>query len=95
MGQKRDVTIYRLMTTGTIEEKVFQRQLFKAFLTNKILKDPKQRRFFKLNDLRDLFTLSVEPNSSPETVNLFDKAKVNVEEEEIVSSLEGISRVEA
>ena len=57
-GQKKDVTIYRLMTAGTIEEKIYHRQIFKQFLTNKILKDPKQRRFFKSNDLRELFTLS-------------------------------------
>src|SRR5215469_12775625 len=46
LGQKREVTIYRLMTVGTIEEKIYHRQIFKQFLTNKILKDPKQRRFF-------------------------------------------------
>ncbi|ANB12861.1 DNA-dependent ATPase RAD26 [Sugiyamaella lignohabitans] len=57
LGQKKDVVIYRLMTAGAIEEKIYHRQIFKQFLTNKILKDPKQRRFFKMNDLHDLFTL--------------------------------------
>ncbi|XP_010188165.1 PREDICTED: DNA excision repair protein ERCC-6-like, partial [Mesitornis unicolor] len=33
-------------------------QIFKQFLTNRVLKDPKQRRFFKSNDLYELFTLS-------------------------------------
>ena len=33
------------------------RQIFKQFLTNRVLKDPKQRRFFKSNDLYELFTL--------------------------------------
>jgi SNF2 family DNA or RNA helicase len=28
-GQKKEVFIYRLLTTGTIEEKIFQRQLVK------------------------------------------------------------------
>ena len=36
----------------------FVRQIFKQFLTNRVLKDPKQRRFFKANDLYELFTLS-------------------------------------
>ena len=35
----------------------FRRQIFKQFLTNRVLKDPKQRRFFKSNDLYELFTL--------------------------------------
>lgn len=57
IGQKKDVTIYRLITSGTIEEKIYHRQIFKQFLTNRVLKDPKQRRFFKSNDLYELFTL--------------------------------------
>lgn len=28
-GQKKDVHIYRLLTTGTIDEKIFQRQVVK------------------------------------------------------------------
>lgn len=51
------MTIYRLLTAGTIEEKMYHRQVFKQYLTNRVLKDPKQRRFFKTNDLYELFTL--------------------------------------
>ncbi|XP_028819956.1 DNA excision repair protein ERCC-6 isoform X2 [Denticeps clupeoides] len=58
IGQKQEVTIYRLLTAGTIEEKIYHRQIFKQFLTNRVLKDPKQRRFFKSNDIYELFTLS-------------------------------------
>ncbi|RMD41848.1 hypothetical protein DV735_g3273, partial [Chaetothyriales sp. CBS 134920] len=75
LGQKREVTIYRLMTAGTIEEKIYHRQIFKQFLTNKVLKDPKQRQTFHLNDLHDLFTLGNE-NDPTETSSLFKDAKV-------------------
>lgn len=51
IGQKREVTVYRLITAGTIEEKVYHRQIYKQHLTNKVLKDPKQRRFFKASCL--------------------------------------------
>lgn len=71
LGQKKDITIYRLMTAGTIEEKIYHRQIFKTFLTNKILKDPKQRRFFKLNDLHDLFSLGDQDEKGTETGDLF------------------------
>lgn len=57
IGQDKQVTIYRLLTTGTVEEKIYHRQIFKQYLTNKILKNPKQRRFFKTNDLYELFRL--------------------------------------
>nr|XP_018903096.1 PREDICTED: DNA excision repair protein ERCC-6-like [Bemisia tabaci] len=57
IGQSQKVTVYRLITAGTVEEKMYHRQIFKQFLCNKVLKDPRQRRFFKSNDLYELFTL--------------------------------------
>ncbi len=36
IGQTRPVTVYRLITSGTIEEKVYHRQIYKQFLTNKV-----------------------------------------------------------
>lgn len=71
LGQKREVMIYRLMTAGTIEEKIYHRQIFKQFLTNKILRDPKQRQTFQLKDLHDLFTLGGEDEVETETGGLF------------------------
>jgi DNA excision repair protein ERCC-6 len=71
IGQKRDVVIYRLLVSGTIEEKIYHRQIFKQFLTNKVLKDPRQRRFFKNKDLMDLFTLGDDHGGGTETGDLF------------------------
>jgi DNA excision repair protein ERCC-6 len=59
-GQEKDVTVYRLITAGTIEEKIYQRQIFKTALSNKILQDPQQRRLFSQRDLRDLFSLGAD-----------------------------------
>ncbi|OQR93283.1 DEAD/DEAH box helicase [Achlya hypogyna] len=58
LGQTKPVTIYRLITSGTIEEKIYHRQLFKQYLMNKVLRDPKQKRCFNHNNLHDLFVLS-------------------------------------
>src|SRR5204863_5310990 len=52
-------------------EKIYHRQIFKQFLTNKILKDPKQRRFFKMNDLHDLFSLAGSETEGTETGDMF------------------------
>ena len=67
------MTVYRLLTSGTIEEKIYHRQIFKQFLTNRVLKDPRQRRFFKSNHLHELFTLdsSAVSGGSTETSALF------------------------
>ncbi|XP_023228465.1 DNA excision repair protein ERCC-6-like isoform X1 [Centruroides sculpturatus] len=67
IGQERQVTIYRLLTSGTIEEKIYHRQIFKQFLTNRVLKDPRQRRFFKTNHLHELFFLGEPDKESSET----------------------------
>lgn len=79
LGQKREVSVFRLMTAGTIEEKIYHRQIFKQFLTNKILKDPKQRQTFHLSDLHDLFTLADE-NAPTETSTLFKNAEVDMKQ---------------
>ena len=75
LGQKREVEIYRLMTAGTIEEKIYHRQIFKQFLTNKILKDPKQRQTFHLSDLHDLFSLGTD-DAPTQTSTMFQNAQV-------------------
>ncbi|PAV73280.1 hypothetical protein WR25_14338 [Diploscapter pachys] len=71
IGQNRAVTIYRLLSTGTIEEKIYHRQIFKQFLANRVLKDPKQRQFFKTNDLHELFTLVDAKHVGTETGAIF------------------------
>ncbi|XP_059626044.1 protein CHROMATIN REMODELING 8 [Cornus florida] len=74
IGQTKDVTVYRLITRGTIEEKVYHRQIYKHFLTNKILKNPQQRRFFKARDMKDLFTLNDDgEGGATETSNIFSQ----------------------
>ncbi|RKF61221.1 DNA repair and recombination protein RAD26 [Erysiphe neolycopersici] len=76
LGQKKEVTIYRLITAGTIEEKMYHRQIFKQFLTNKVLKDPKQRQTFQMKDLFDLFTLGNNENGTTETGKMFKNTEV-------------------
>ncbi|KAH9900417.1 SNF2 family N-terminal domain-containing protein [Xylariomycetidae sp. FL2044] len=72
LGQKKEVTIYRLMTAGTIEEKIYHRQIFKQFLTNKVLKDPKSRTTIAQGDLKDLFTLGSTDEGATDTGKLFE-----------------------
>ncbi|KAJ5175327.1 DNA repair protein rhp26 [Penicillium canariense] len=82
LGQKRDVTIFRLMMKGTIEEKIYHRQIFKQFLTNKITRDPQQREGFQASDLYDLFSLTDENDKELETTKLFKNADVTYQEED-------------
>ena len=76
LGQTRDVAIYRLMVAGTVEEKIYHRQIYKQHLTNKILKDSKQRQAFQQHDLHDLFTLGTMEDDTTETSRMFKGSEV-------------------
>lgn len=78
LGQKKPVKIYRLMTEGTIEEKIYHRQIFKQFMTNKVLKDPKQRSSYDLSDLYDLFSFNTGEDASANRSEVFKKAEVDL-----------------
>eukprot|EP00536_Pseudo-nitzschia_multiseries_P012048 jgi/Psemu1/298000/fgenesh1_pm.440_\ len=62
-GQEREVTVYRMICAGTIEEKIYQRQIFKTALSNSVLQNSKQRRLFTHKDLKDLFSLKADTGS--------------------------------
>lgn len=79
LGQKKEVIIFRLMTAGTIEEKIYHRQIYKQFLSNKVLRDPKQRTTLNLRDMHDLFTLDVDHDGATETSRLFTGGEVTTD----------------
>ncbi|XP_011501179.1 PREDICTED: DNA repair and recombination protein RAD54B-like [Ceratosolen solmsi marchali] len=57
-GQKRSVYIYRLLTTGTIEEKIYQRQISKTRLSEAVI-DANHIASVKISidELKNLFSL--------------------------------------
>jgi len=59
-GQKKKVSIYRLISTGTIEEKMFQRQIFKTDTADMVMTtegtETMQEGDFALNELKDIFS---------------------------------------
>lgn len=79
IGQLRNVTVYRLLSAGTIEEKIYQRQIFKHFLSNKIFIDPNQKNVLTTSTLQGLFTLDeLNCDGDTETASLFKHTKVSV-----------------
>lgn len=78
LGQNKPVKIYRLMTEGTIEEKIYHRQIFKQFMTNKVLKDPKQRSSYDLSDLYDLFSFNTGGDAAAQRSEVFKGAELSL-----------------
>jgi len=54
-GQKKDVFIYRFVTTGTIEEKIFQRQIVKTGLSKTVVDEKTTKAAFSKDMLKQLF----------------------------------------
>eukprot|EP00002_Diphylleia_rotans_P029427 TRINITY_DN5995_c0_g1_i6.p1 TRINITY_DN5995_c0_g1~~TRINITY_DN5995_c0_g1_i6.p1 ORF type:complete len:203 (+),score=38.09 TRINITY_DN5995_c0_g1_i6:409-1017(+) len=57
-GQKKDVWIYRLLSTGTLEEKIYQRQVFKEGLQTSIVSEQRKSeddKEYDMDNLRALF----------------------------------------
>lgn len=47
LGQDRDVSVYRLVATGTIEETVYSRQVYKQQQANMAVEGATERRYFE------------------------------------------------
>ena len=47
VGQKNDVVVYRLNTCGTVEEKIYRKQVFKTSLSKTATKNGNNMRFSK------------------------------------------------
>ncbi|GAM87367.1 hypothetical protein ANO11243_053910 [Dothideomycetidae sp. 11243] len=56
-GQKKECYIYRLVTKGALEEKIFQRQCSKSDLAGAVVDDRRSVAAFSQDVLRDLFRL--------------------------------------
>ncbi|KAM3413664.1 hypothetical protein BST61_g10357 [Cercospora zeina] len=69
-GQKKDCFVYRFMATGTIEEKIFQRQSHKQALSSCVVDSAEDvERHFSLISLRELF--QYRPGTTSDTHDTF------------------------
>ncbi|KAG2383647.1 hypothetical protein C9374_004318 [Naegleria lovaniensis] len=61
-GQKKNVFIYRLIGCGTIEEKIFQRQIVKTGLSKSTLDEKSTKAQFSSSMLKELFKYDSDSN---------------------------------
>ncbi|XP_057364633.1 transcriptional regulator ATRX homolog [Daphnia carinata] len=60
LGQKKPCYIYRFVAQGTMEEKIYYRQVAKLSLSRRIVDEEKIDRYFGSNDLSDLYTFNAD-----------------------------------
>ncbi|CAL1297537.1 unnamed protein product [Larinioides sclopetarius] len=69
IGQQNNVIVYRLITCGTVEEKIYRRQIFKDSITKQATGSSDPYRYFSKQELRELFTFE-NPHHSATQVQL-------------------------
>jgi len=79
-GQESDVEIYRLISRDTIEERIYQKQIYKDRLSRKILSNPNMR--FDQECYLDMFDFQVSLKASSDVA---DDHKHKVEADELVA----------
>ncbi|KAM9978227.1 hypothetical protein ACTFIY_011981 [Dictyostelium cf. discoideum] len=101
-GQTKPVFIYRLFSTGTIEEKIFQRQLMKESISNSIV----DKKFndnggnFSLEDLKDIFSYNENTNSDTHDLlqcncgNSSSSTSINSKRTEIFKTIQHLDKWE-
>lgn len=57
IGQTKDVIVYRLMTSATVEEKIYKLQVLKGALFRAATEKKEQKSYFSQSDIQELFSL--------------------------------------
>ncbi|KAL0237550.1 hypothetical protein PCE1_000944 [Barthelona sp. PCE] len=91
MGQESKVHVYRLITKGTIEECIYERQIFKQNLINRVLVNPSQKKYLEKRSLKELFTYRPPPKKGPEKQQVNEFKSVD---EEFLATLLNVDTVE-
>ncbi|CAF4244926.1 unnamed protein product, partial [Rotaria sordida] len=59
-GQKKSVYVYRFVSHGTMEEKIYQRQVVKQSVSKRVIDDHQIDRHFTWKDIKELYDFQLE-----------------------------------
>lgn len=84
-GQKKDCFIYRFISTGTIEEKIFQRQSMKLSLSSCVVDEKEDvERLFSADNLKQLFEF--KPDTICNTHDTYNCKRCDAQKGQLIKS---------
>ncbi|XP_076641676.1 transcriptional regulator ATRX homolog isoform X2 [Halictus rubicundus] len=69
-GQKKPCYVYRFLAAGTMEEKIYNRQVTKLSLSCRVVDEQQIERHYRNNDLNELYTFEANTEGERPTLNL-------------------------
>lgn len=101
IGQTKNVVVYRLISCGTVEDKIYRKQVFKGGLSRTGTESGEQFRYFTASELRDLYRL--DPSESYQSSTMLQLHRLHAHQRKTtpeldahlqrVQSLEGVAGV--
>eukprot|EP00794_Sanderia_malayensis_P007264 gene7264-8075_t len=67
-GQTKPVYVYRFVTQGTMEQKIYERQITKLAMAGRVVDEQQIERHFTDEEIRELYTLTAEECKESEEV---------------------------